>query len=576
MALLFLRALIGLMDLAGIFLVGVLLSALSGNIVGVSAENARLSNILGTVDPLVLAGLAVVFFACKPILTMWASRRTLFLLASVEARLSVRIANFVFGKGLERLGPYSRGQLHWVTESSPNHATTGLLGSAASFLSEAVTVIGVFALLLIIEPRVAIFVTLLMSTFVVLYQVSISSVQRRLSEEIIRTSVASTNALADLMKGFRELKTSKRISTFLEKFETARSDSAFLSAKQSFLFSAPRQLAEVFLILAFSGSVIALLIIPESKLDFGVLGVFLVGGFRIIAAGVPMQNSFAALKNHAVQAGTAHEIIEDLPASEPQRSRRLSTRVNQNSSRAGYRLRVENLRFRYPNSSSEAIAGLSFEVEPGEMIAIVGPSGSGKTTAADLIMGLLAPEQGSVLIDEEDPDASFGPNWKSLAYVPQIPSIFSGTVAQNVALGVGDSEIDRDRVKDCLRRAKLEMLVQSFPGGTEQEIGKQFIDELSVGQKQRLAFARALYQEPRLLIVDELTSAQDPLNEANLLSELRELSPVCTVLMIAHRMQTLKSASRILVIEKGRVVESGGLGDLTISRGLLASYLDLS
>ena len=210
----------------------------------------------------------------------------------------------------------------------------------------------------------------------------------------------------------------------------------------------------------------------------------------------------------------------------------------------------------------------------GAFTAIIGPSGAGKTTLVDLLLGLVFPDDGAVSIGPASPlDVRFvAPGL--ISYVPQKPGLVSGTIAENIAIGLEKDEIDEQRLRRVIEAAHLGEFVDPLPDGAWTSVGKQ-ANSLSGGQIQRIGLARALYTEPRLLIMDEATSALDAGSEAYISESLKELYGHVTVVVIAHRLSTVQHADTVYVMEDGRLTASGDFQTLMRTVPMVAQYVKL-
>ena len=207
-------------------------------------------------------------------------------------------------------------------------------------------------------------------------------------------------------------------------------------------------------------------------------------------------------------------------------------------------LKIENLSFSYLNNDGRKILNnLNLEIKAGECVAFTGVSGSGKTTLIDLISGLLTPDTGKITTDSKDIQLCLD-NWqKSIGYVPQETVLFNTTLMENIALGIPENEINRQRIDEVLKLARIDEFISTLPQQIETRIGGADI-RLSGGQKQRIAIARALYRSPQLLILDEATSALDPETEAEFADSIKSLKGKLTILMIAHREKMVEICDR--------------------------------
>ena len=230
-------------------------------------------------------------------------------------------------------------------------------------------------------------------------------------------------------------------------------------------------------------------------------------------------------------------------------------------------IRFERVFFRYGSSENPyVLENVSLKIDAGQTVAIVGRSGSGKSTLVRLILKLYLPSEGLVTVDELDiASISAQSLRRRVGFVPQEVNLFSGTVAENIALGV--EEIDRRRVEEVARIAEAHGFISAMPLGYDTLVGERG-STLSGGQRQRISIARALYHDPRILILDEATASLDTESEAAIQENLRRITSGRTAIIIAHRMSTVRHADKILVLDKGQVVEEGDHAALMERRGL--------
>jgi ATP-binding cassette subfamily B protein len=231
-------------------------------------------------------------------------------------------------------------------------------------------------------------------------------------------------------------------------------------------------------------------------------------------------------------------------------------------------LSFDKVRFGFDGTEKQIVDDISLEIAEGETIALVGKVGSGKSWLINLIPRLVDPTDGEIRIGEEPlKKFSLADLRRNIGYVPQEPVLFSDTVRNNVLFGRED--ISEETLDWAIEVAQLKDEIATFPKGLETQIGTRGMS-ISGGQKQRLALARALVGQPRILILDDCTSALDSRTEAALWDRLHEVLPDLTAVVITHRPDTLENADRIVVLDQGRVVESGKHGELNAAEGLYA------
>lgn len=225
-------------------------------------------------------------------------------------------------------------------------------------------------------------------------------------------------------------------------------------------------------------------------------------------------------------------------------------------------IKLQKVSFKYPNSKNLVLKEINLNFNCGRSYAIVGKSGSGKTTLIDIILGILKPTKGEILIDNLKLNNRLKKQWMSfIGYVPQQPFIADDTIKNNIAFGMPENQINIDLVKKCLFIAQLDDLIKSSPKGIDTEIG-EFGTKISGGQKQRIAIARALYNKPQILILDEATSAVDGINEKLLQHSLYKLGGFITTITIAHKMSTIEKCDNIILLDDGEIVSQGNFSNL--------------
>ena len=218
---------------------------------------------------------------------------------------------------------------------------------------------------------------------------------------------------------------------------------------------------------------------------------------------------------------------------------------------------LDAVRFRYLNDGPWVLDGVTVTIRRGTLVGIVGSSGSGKSTMLDLLMGLLTPTDGVLLVDGERLEGRRIRAWQQIiAHVPQAIYLSDATLAENIAFGAGSRELDMQRVQRAARQAHIADFIESCPAGYGEIVGERGV-RLSGGQRQRIAIARALYRNAQILIFDEATSALDASTEQSVMEAIDALSGDLTILLIAHRLTTVKRCDSIIQIERGRVVAQG-------------------
>ncbi|HEV7256775.1 MAG TPA: ABC transporter transmembrane domain-containing protein [Bosea sp. (in: a-proteobacteria)] len=436
-------------------------------------------------------------------------------------------------------------------------------GSTASIaLRNAIMTIGALALMIATSPQLSAIVIGAIPLIVLPLVFSGRSVRRRARAAQDRLADASAFA-AEAVGAIRTMQSFGASKETAARF-TAVSDEAYGASRAATASRAVLSGVAIFLV---SASVVWVLWtgateVFEGRMTGGRLSQFVL--YAVLAASSLGQLSevYGEISAAAGAAGRLGEILATKPAiaapphpspmPEPSRGE----------------LSFENVSFNYPGRSVEALSELSFTVRPGERVALVGPSGAGKSTVLQLALRFYDPSRGRVIVDgvagpQADPEA-----WRQrFALVPQEPTVFGVSVRDNIAYGRPDAS--PEQVEEAARLAAADGFIRSLPDGYDTIVGERGVT-LSGGQRQRLAIARAVLKDAPILLLDEATSALDSESERAVQDALDALMQGRTTLVVAHRLATILSADRILVMEDGRVVEEGTHAELTARGGLYA------
>lgn len=226
------------------------------------------------------------------------------------------------------------------------------------------------------------------------------------------------------------------------------------------------------------------------------------------------------------------------------------------------KITFKNIDFKYPDQSQLTLDNIELEIKKGSCVGLIGETGSGKSTLLDILMGLLLPNNGNIVIDNTVIDNKNYRNWQAnIAHVPQNIYLSDSSIAQNIAFGVNPKDVDYERVKDACKKAKIDTIINTWPDGYNSDVGERGV-KISGGQKQRIGLARAIYKGATVLVLDEATSALDDDTEAEVMKSINTLSSDITIVMVAHRLSTLKNCSHILKLDRGRISKTGTYEEL--------------
>lgn len=574
------RALAGFLDVFGILLIGVL-TAIAASQFG--SDGVSAPSILGIALPKIdqqglvwLVLFILVVFALKALIAVLLSRALTTFIARIESENATRIATFILNSSLGDVQKYSKAEVQWAVTGSTTQTFTGLLNSVATLITEGSLLVLVGATFVFVNPLAALIITAYFTGVILLIQFVIGKSLTRAGRDGAEGGVESMGAVNDTLDTFREISVLNKQELFLHRFATSRMRLARSGGTMAFLGGMPRYVVETSLILGVVFFVGWLFLTGQLATGLITIGVFLTGGVRIMASLLPLQAAVAQMKNQMEQARIAQSLLVDARAALQVESeaRKIPTPAITFAENGALAAEISHVDFTYPGNDGPTLTEISVEIGAGQHVAFIGPSGAGKTTLVDLLLGLVKPDSGTVLIGGIEPSLLRITSPGLISYVPQKPGLVSGSIAENIALGVEPEDIDYDRIQEVVDAAYLGEFIASLPEGVQTSVGKQ-ADALSGGQIQRLGLARALYTRPRLLILDEATSALDAGSEAFVSASLGKLGKGVTVIVIAHRLSTVQHSDAVHVVENGRITASGKFSALRRSVPMVAEYVKL-
>lgn len=366
--------------------------------------------------------------------------------------------------------------------------------------------------------------------------------------------------LYQAITGNKDIKVMQRDAFFVDHFNTATKRVTKANLVFGFITSLPDKIIEAVCVSGIIGLVCFRLVLGVDVMDFiPKLAIFAVAAFRILPAVAKCVGYFQTLVFYRPSLEAAYNDMSAFNAYE----HRIRTFYENEEKRIANmqkdlaQLKFENefvldhIKWKYENSENYVINGLSLNIKKGEAVALIGTSGAGKTTLADIILGLLRPEEGTVQVDGIDIFA-IPKAWSDMiGYVPQSVFLIDDTIKNNITFGIDESEVRDEDVWNALEWAQLKEYVERLPEGLEAQVGERGI-RFSGGQRQRIAIARALYHNPEILVLDEATSALDGETEKALMEAIDSLYGKKTLIVIAHRLSTIRNCDRIYEIKDGQ------------------------
>jgi len=581
-----LRALLSILDLAGILAIGFVVTSTAIFLTS-GSDPDRVIDFAGLQIPAVnaqtlpwVSSAVLLLFLAKALFSVMLTKKAAYFVATVEARSARTIAEIALGGDLGDARKRSREEMMYAIQGGSPSAFNVLLNAVNSLTTEAMLFILICIGFLFVDPWATLAAVLYFGLIAIVMQYFLGSLMAEAGQIAADGAVDANTAINDLISVFRELLVLGKRDKYINGIYKARAAAANSAANQYYLSGMPRYIIEAALLIGVALFVLAQALTGDIVESAATIGVFLSGGFRLTGALLPLQNALLAINSVLPSARTAHEILALSKSTE------ISSRekIPMGSGNGGL-LQTERQKspigialcdvyFAYPDASHPALRNVSFEVKSGTQVALMGPSGAGKSTIADLLCGVLTPTSGTIIRTDSTAKSGALSGLGGVSYVPQRPGLVSGTILDNVALAESDEEVSREQALEALEHANLGDLIAELPDGLDTPLGK-LQDGLSGGQLQRLGLARALYTKPGLLIMDEATSALDAESEAEIQKALDLMRGKVTVVLIAHRLNTIQHADQVMLVEDGQVKDSGTFKELIARNSSVERIVDL-
>jgi ABC-type multidrug transport system fused ATPase/permease subunit len=552
----------GLLDLAGIALVGVM-GALA--VTGVQSKESgnRVSMILNFLNiegyslqsqATVIGLLAAVLLIAKTFFSVIFVRKTIFFLSRRSAGISANLISRVLSQPLIRVQARSMQDTLYAVTSGVESITMGVLSTVVLMISDISLLIILAAGLFIVDPIVALstFMVFILIALILYRLLEVRAVRLGLQQRNV--TIESSEKILEVLNSYREIVVRNRRGYYARELGKMRYELADLSAERTFMPNISKYVIEITVVLGSLGIAALQFAIYDAAHAIAVLSVFMAASTRISPAILRLQQGAIAIKSNLGSASPTLDLIEELDSRTTDRT--IVDALDFEHLGFTGEIRLENVNLTYPSKETPAVKKISLNIKPGQVVSFVGPSGAGKTTIIDLVLGVLEPDSGTVQIQNRQPLECIKLWPGAIGYVPQDVMISNGTIRQNVCLGYSPEEVKDHAVWEALEIAHLANFVKELPNGLETQVGDRGA-QLSGGQRQRLGIARAMFTKPKLLVLDEATSALDGATEASISEAVHLLKGGVTILMIAHRLSTVRESDVIFYMRDGRIEMAG-------------------
>jgi len=554
----FLQISFSLLDLAGVAAIG-MIGALTIRGVGSQGPGDRVSKVLNFLhlenqtlqkEVAVLAIVATFLFLLRTALSIIFTRKTLKFLSRRGAGLTTRLFSQSLNRPFLQLQSKSQQETLYALTNGISIISIGVLGVLVNAIADSALLVVLFIGMVFVDAATAFFVLIIFGTLgLIMYFTSHKRVQR-LGAIDYKLTIESNQKVLEVLSAYREILVRNKRTYYTNQLEKLRVRLADAVAELSFIPYISKYVLESAVILG--GVAIAgfQFLINDASRAVATLAIFIAAGTRIAPAVLRVQQGAIQIKGNLAVATPSLDLIDELKETNPLKSSDSEFHTNHEGFISS--ISIRNCYFQYPGTIKPAVNDASIEVKKGEVVVFVGSSGAGKSTIVDLLLGVLEPDSGTISISNSSPRNVFEEWPGAVAYVPQDVLIFNGTIRENIALGFEPTSIPEEALLDALEKAQLLDYVRALPGGLDSKVGDRGA-RMSGGQRQRLGIARALLTQPQLLVLDEATSALDGETESNIAEGVQSLKGDVTVVMIAHRLSSVRNADKVIYLHEGRV-----------------------
>jgi ATP-binding cassette, subfamily B, bacterial PglK len=561
-AVIFLQISFGFLDLIGVAVIGVI-GALAitgvqarepGNRVSSLLEFLQLDGYQLQTQVATLGSIAALLLIGKTIFSIIFTKRTLFFLSRRGAVISGNLISKLFSQSLLAVQAKSMNEMMYSVTSGVNIITVGVLGTTVSLISDMslllVMALGLFA----IDTVVALSLFILFGIIGFTLYKFMHLKARNLGMLQAEISIKSGEKVLEVIRSYRETVVRNRRDYYARVIGKQRLELANVTAEISFMPNISKYVMEIAMVIGALSICAVQFVLQDAAHAIAVLSIFLAASTRIAPAILRLQQGAISIKSSLGAATPTLELIESL-----QHVNKIESAGDEiDTVHEGFESKIElsGVSLTYPGKTEPALANIDLTINSGQIVALVGPSGAGKTTLVDVLLGVIPPDSGTVKISGLKVLDAISKWPGAISYVPQDVMIANGSIRDNVGMGYPSDSVADDFVWDALKVAQLEDFVKGLDQGVNSQVGDRGT-KISGGQRQRLGIARAMFTKPHLLVLDEATSSLDGETEANISDSVNAMKGNVTVLMIAHRLSTVRNADLVVYLENGSIIATG-------------------
>lgn len=441
-------------------------------------------------------------------------------------------------------------------------AVLSFLVPLLELMTKLFTVIAILVFLIALEPFVALLVAVILGGIYGGIYLGVKKVLLQIGKKRLEANRVRFQVVSEVFGGIKDVKLMGKESVFLKLFSKVSKETARYNIKKKVIGSFPKYALDTVVFGAMIGVVLYLMITREGEFNkfISILGVYVLAAYRLMPAMDAVFKHIANLRGHQAVVDTLYDELEAVSEEE---ERALHITPSYKRLDFNEEIQLNTISYTYPGTDKPVINNQSLTIKKNSTVGFAGPTGCGKTTIIDIILGLLQTDKGNLAVDGVEISDKNINNWQAnLGYVPQHIFLNDDSIARNIAFGVPADQIQMDQVIHAAKIAHLDEFIRTeLPMGYETSVGEKGI-RLSGGQRQRIGIARALYNNPDVLVLDEATSALDGITESIVMDAIKDLTGKKTIILIAHRLSTLMEADTIFYLNKGEIIGQGTYNQL--------------
>lgn len=559
-----------LFDLVGIALIGVLGSlAVAGiqskspsNLIQTILNDLGMSSLTFQHQVALLGAFATAILIARSFLTIFLSKVTLKFLSNKSADASAETIRKLLSSSLTKVQERSAQDYLFAVTAGISGLFMGVISTSINIVSDVAVLIVLTSGLFLVNPVMATGTFIFFAALGIIMFGNLHKTAENLGSEFANLNIQINQSVMQVLTSYREYLVRGRTSYYISSLTEVRRKLAATEAKTIFLPNIMKYAMEMALVIGAVLISAGQFVMSDASRAVATLTIFLAAGMRMAPALLRIQQSGIQIKNSLGSSRRTIKLLTSL--SEVEVSTDSPITFIDSYPDFNPEVLTSKIDFAYPNTNQNAIEGVNLQISKGSVVAIVGSSGAGKSTLVDILLGNLEPQQGEVKISGFKP-AEVIRKWPgAMAYVPQDTLIYEGTIRENISLGYPLTDATDDRIYTALKTAQLLDFVNSLPSKADTFVGDRG-NQLSGGQRQRLGIARALFTKPKLLVLDEATSALDGQTEHEFTQALQAIRESTTVILIAHRLSSIKHSDLVIYLEKGRILAQGSFDDVRAS-----------